>query len=38
MLVITNGRPVFQYSDATGFRAGYASYCGQWCEWKLAPS
>ncbi|KAI2605827.1 uncharacterized protein GGS25DRAFT_523501 [Hypoxylon fragiforme] len=30
MLVATNGRPVFQYSDATGFRAGYASYCGQW--------
>ncbi|KAI1778028.1 hypothetical protein F4818DRAFT_438205 [Hypoxylon cercidicola] len=30
MLVTTNGRPVFQYSDATGFRAGYASYCGQW--------
>lgn len=32
MLVTTNGRPVFQYSDATGFRAGYASYCGQWCK------
>ncbi|KAI1641397.1 hypothetical protein F4809DRAFT_636687 [Biscogniauxia mediterranea] len=30
MLVFTNGRPVFQYSDANGFRAGYASYCGQW--------
>ncbi|OTB12368.1 hypothetical protein K445DRAFT_321098 [Daldinia sp. EC12] len=30
MLVVTNGRPVFQYSDASGFRAGYASYCGQW--------
>ncbi|KAI1764444.1 hypothetical protein GGR53DRAFT_318995 [Hypoxylon sp. FL1150] len=30
MLAATNGRPVFQYSDATGFRAGYASYCGQW--------
>ncbi|KAI1501485.1 hypothetical protein F5X99DRAFT_201161 [Biscogniauxia marginata] len=30
MLVFTNGRPVFQFSDATGFRAGYASYCGQW--------
>ncbi|KAI2625002.1 hypothetical protein GGR54DRAFT_594451 [Hypoxylon sp. NC1633] len=30
MLVVTNGRSVFQYSDATGFRAGYASYCGQW--------
>ncbi|KAI5859724.1 hypothetical protein GGS23DRAFT_614746 [Durotheca rogersii] len=30
MLVATNGRAVFQYSDASGFRAGYASYCGQW--------
>ncbi|KAI0387092.1 hypothetical protein F5Y04DRAFT_76536 [Hypomontagnella monticulosa] len=30
MLAVTNGRPVFQYSDACGFRAGYASYCGQW--------
>ncbi|CAJ2503274.1 Uu.00g106680.m01.CDS01 [Anthostomella pinea] len=30
MLVMTNARPVFQYSDATGVRAGYASYCGQW--------
>lgn len=32
MLVITNGRPVFHYSDASGLRAGYASYCGQWCK------
>ncbi|KAI1468125.1 uncharacterized protein F4812DRAFT_429020 [Daldinia caldariorum] len=30
MLVMTNARPVFQYSEAAGFRAGYASYCGQW--------
>ncbi|KAI1269410.1 hypothetical protein F5Y18DRAFT_97629 [Xylariaceae sp. FL1019] len=30
ILVMTNARPVFQFSDATGFRAGYASYCGQW--------
>lgn len=35
MLVTTNGRPVFQYSDATGFRAGYASYCGQWCKFYI---
>lgn len=32
MLVMTNGRPVFQYSSATGYRAGFASYVGQWCE------
>ena len=31
ILILTNARPVFQYSDAPGFRAGYASYCGQWC-------
>jgi hypothetical protein len=37
ILVMTNARPVFQYSDATGFRAGYASYCGQWCKLKLFP-
>ncbi|GAP85084.2 hypothetical protein SAMD00023353_2200120 [Rosellinia necatrix] len=30
VLVMTNARPVFQFSEATGFRAGYASYCGQW--------
>ncbi|KAI0476177.1 hypothetical protein GGR56DRAFT_674668 [Xylariaceae sp. FL0804] len=30
MLVFTNARPVFQYSDATGFRGAYPSYCGQW--------
>ncbi|KAI2627407.1 hypothetical protein GGS26DRAFT_140301 [Hypomontagnella submonticulosa] len=36
MLAITNGRPVFQYSDACGFRAGYASYCGQWyITWSI---
>ncbi|KAI1325936.1 hypothetical protein F5Y16DRAFT_376761 [Xylariaceae sp. FL0255] len=30
MMIMSNARPVFQFSDATGFRAGYASYCGQW--------
>lgn len=30
MLLITNARKVFQYSDAAGFRGGYASYSGQW--------
>jgi hypothetical protein len=29
-LCLTNARKVFQYSDAAGFRAGYASYGGQW--------
>lgn len=32
MLVMTNGRPVFEFSSATGYRAGFASYVGQWCE------
>ncbi|KXJ90655.1 hypothetical protein Micbo1qcDRAFT_164269 [Microdochium bolleyi] len=30
MLVATNGRTVFHYTDASGLRSGYASYCGQW--------
>lgn len=30
ILVLTNARAVFSYSDASGFRAGYASYNGQW--------
>ncbi|KAF1963117.1 hypothetical protein CC80DRAFT_521959 [Byssothecium circinans] len=30
LMVLTNARPVFQYSDAAGFRAGYGSYSGQW--------
>ncbi|KAJ1325625.1 hypothetical protein MN608_08819 [Microdochium nivale] len=30
MLVATNSRVVFNYTDASGLRAGYASYCGQW--------
>ncbi|KAH7029350.1 uncharacterized protein B0I36DRAFT_325592 [Microdochium trichocladiopsis] len=30
MLVATNGRAVFHYTDASGLRSGYASYCGQW--------
>ncbi len=31
ILIITNARAVFQYSEAAGFRAGYGSHCGQWC-------
>ncbi|KAF2115759.1 hypothetical protein BDV96DRAFT_55630 [Lophiotrema nucula] len=30
LMILTNARPVFQYSDAAGFRAGYGSYSGQW--------
>ena len=30
MLVMTNGRPVFEYKSASGYRAGFASYVGQW--------
>jgi hypothetical protein len=30
MMVLTNARAVFSYSDASGFRAGYGSYNGQW--------
>lgn len=30
MMILTNARTAFQYSDAAGFRAGYASYNGQW--------
>ncbi|KAI1085264.1 hypothetical protein F5B20DRAFT_521594 [Whalleya microplaca] len=36
ILVVSNARPVFQYSDATGFRAGYASYTGQfYITWPI---
>lgn len=35
MLVTTNGRSVFKYSEAVGYRAGFASYCGQWCMSEL---
>ncbi|KAI4636350.1 hypothetical protein J4E83_001304 [Alternaria metachromatica] len=30
MMALTNARVAFSYSDASGFRAGYASYNGQW--------
>lgn len=36
MMCITNARVVFQYCDAAGFRAGYASYNGQWyITWQI---
>lgn len=35
-LCITNAKKVFQYSDAAGLRAGYASYGGYWhVNWPL---
>jgi len=30
MLLLTNARAAFSYGDASGFRAGYPSYYGQW--------
>lgn len=36
LLCLTNSRPVFCYSSASGHRAAYASYCGQWrVEWPI---
>ncbi|KAJ5456245.1 hypothetical protein N7530_011519 [Penicillium desertorum] len=36
LFCITNARPVFWYSSASGHRAAYASYCGQWrVEWPI---
>ncbi|EEP81452.1 predicted protein [Uncinocarpus reesii 1704] len=36
---ITNARPVFRHSGAAGFRAAYASYCGQWhVDWPLGDA
>ncbi|RJE24018.1 hypothetical protein PHISCL_03612, partial [Aspergillus sclerotialis] len=33
---VTNARPVFRHSGASGHRAAYASYCGQWrVEWPI---
>lgn len=36
LLSICNARQVFRYSDASGHRAAYGSYCGNWhVEWPL---
>lgn len=36
LFCVTNARPVFRYSSASGHRAAYASYCGQWrIEWPI---
>ena len=40
ILTLCNARTIFRYSDASGHRASYASYCGQfYIEWLLgAPA
>ena len=36
MLALCNARTIFRYSDASGHRASYASYCGHfYIEWPL---
>ena len=36
LLVLTNARPVYSYSEAAGYRAAFASYCGQWyVDWPI---
>lgn len=40
IIALCNGRTMFRYSDASGHRASYASYCGHfYIEWPLgAPA
>ncbi|KJY02298.1 hypothetical protein TI39_contig68g00001 [Zymoseptoria brevis] len=36
IMILTNTRPVFSYSDASGHRSAYASYNGQWyLNWSI---
>lgn len=36
LLCLTNARQTYRYSSASGHRAAYASYCGQWrIEWPI---
>lgn len=36
LFCITNARPIFRHSGASGHRAAYAAYCGQWrVEWPI---
>lgn len=36
LLCLTNAREIFRYSGASGHRAAYAAYCGQWrVEWPI---
>ena len=30
LFALTNARPIFSYSSASGYRSAYPSYCGQW--------
>ncbi|KAF2501371.1 hypothetical protein BU16DRAFT_613281 [Lophium mytilinum] len=39
LFCLTNARPAFQYSGPAGFRAAYASYCGQWyVTWPIGEA
>ncbi|OJJ78341.1 hypothetical protein ASPBRDRAFT_37568 [Aspergillus brasiliensis CBS 101740] len=39
LFTVTNARPVFRHSGASGHRAAYASYCGQWyVEWPIGDA
>ncbi|PWY79377.1 hypothetical protein BO94DRAFT_537393 [Aspergillus sclerotioniger CBS 115572] len=39
LFTVTNARPVFRHSSASGHRAAYASYCGQWyVEWPIGDA
>ena len=39
MLTMCNARQAFKYSDASGHRAAYSSYCGHWyLSWPLGGS
>lgn len=36
LLCLTNARQIYRYSSASGYRAAYTSYCGQWrIEWPI---
>lgn len=37
LLVLTNARPIYSHSEAAGYRAAFASYCGQWyVDWPIS--
>ena len=37
LLVLTNARPIYSYSEAAGYRAAFGSYCGQWyVDWPIS--
>ncbi|PYH63870.1 uncharacterized protein BO88DRAFT_447363 [Aspergillus vadensis CBS 113365] len=39
LFTVTNARPVFRHSGASGHQAAYASYCGQWyVEWPIGDA